>query len=106
MSYHSNMVVLKQCCLIWLKNKQNSTFAKDVRLAMTLVRVSITFALVPFSDPYSIFECSEVFSTRTVHILLDCLKDTYDTNKQMAFDLLVACSSTIQPFAVRCVVKW
>ena len=55
-----------------------------------------------FLDPLVLFDSSEIFTSQTVHILLDCFKDTYDINKQMAFDLLAACPASIHPFQVRC----
>ncbi|CAB4001550.1 Hypothetical predicted protein, partial [Paramuricea clavata] len=55
-------------------------------------------ALVSLYDPYAIWDGSEIFTSQTVHILLDCMKDTYDINKQIAFNLLVACPASIHPF--------
>jgi hypothetical protein len=55
-------------------------------------------------DPYAIFDGYEIFTSQTALILLDCLKDTYDINKQLAFNLLVACPASIHPFQVWCQV--
>ena len=56
--------------------------------------------LFVFSDVYAIFDGLKIFNRQTAHILLDCVTDSYDVNKEMAFDLLIACLPSIRPIQV------
>ena len=51
-------------------------------------------------DKFAIFDGYSIFNSQTVYVLLDCITDSYDINKQMAFDLLAACPTSIEPFQV------
>ncbi|XP_028408527.1 thyroid adenoma-associated protein homolog [Dendronephthya gigantea] len=58
-------------------------------------------------DKFAIFDGYRIFNSQTVHVLLACITDSYDINKQMAFDLLVACPTSIQPFQnTDYILKW
>ena len=37
---------------------------------------------------------------RNIHVLLDCLGDTYDVNKNIAYELLSKCQPSKLPFQV------
>ena len=46
------------------------------------------------------FNITEVMTLDNIYILLDCLSDSYQANKIMAYDLLVATPSEQLPFQV------
>ena len=47
------------------------------------------------------FNCNEAITTDNVFILLDCLSDSYDVNKTMAYDVILALTSEQLPFQVK-----
>ncbi|XP_022790978.1 thyroid adenoma-associated protein homolog isoform X3 [Stylophora pistillata] len=50
------------------------------------------------NDDSTIFNMSEVMSQDNIHILLDCLSDSYQINKTMAYDLLMESPTKQLPF--------
>ena len=69
------------------------------RLGWNLITIKITFpAAIPDVDR---FDCSEAITTDNVFILLDCLSDSYDVNKTMAYDIMLALPSEQLPFQVK-----
>ena len=46
------------------------------------------------------FNISEVMTQDNISVLVDCLSDSYEDNKMMAYDLLMAAPSQQLPFQV------
>lgn len=46
------------------------------------------------------FNINDVMTQDNIYILLDCLSDSYETNKMMAYDILLATPSEKLPFQV------
>ena len=48
------------------------------------------------------FQFEDLMTGSNIRVLLDCLNDTYDLNKLMAYDLLATCHPSRLPFQVSC----
>ena len=53
------------------------------------------------------FQINDVMMQDNIYILLDCLSDSYEINKLLAYDMLLATPSELLPFQV-CFkpIKW
>lgn len=71
-----------------------SSYPYNVKTALFFFPVG---AAVSKTDSFNI---SEVITQDSISILLDCLSDSYEMNKMMAFDLLMATPPEQLPFQV------
>lgn len=46
------------------------------------------------------FQINDVMTEDNIYILLDCLDDSYEINKLLAYDILLATPSELLPFQV------